>query len=235
MAKPEVNPNKIVVFTGSGISASSGIPMFRFGIDALWANHRVEDVATIGALKKNPEKVIQFFNERKADMKDALPTKAHIAIAALEQKYEVVVITTNIDNLHEKAGSTNVIHVHGNAFNARSSVDDELIYNLGDDPIVIGSLCEHGEQLRPDVVLFGEDVHLKSKAQSELKTAAKVIIIGSSLTVKPICNIFKAARGRAEKLIVAPDRLKAPFGFKHFHATADEIVPKVVERWLRPQ
>lgn len=233
MGKPEVNPRKIVVFTGSGISAASGIPMFRFGIDALWSNHPVEEVATAGALKRNPEKVIKFFNDRKADMKDASPTQAHIAIAKLEEKYDVVVITTNIDNLHEKAGSTNVIHVHGNAFKARSSVDADLIYDLGDLPIHIGDCCEHGEQLRPDVVLFGEEVHLKTKAQSELKDAGKVLIVGSSLTVKPICNIFKAARGRAEKLIVAPDRLKKPFGFKHYYATADEIIPKIAERWLK--
>lgn len=232
MGKPEVNPRKIAVFTGSGISAASGIPMFRFGVDALWANHLVEEVATVEALERNPVKVIQFFNDRKEDMKDAAPTEAHIAIAKLEQKFDVVVITTNIDNLHEKAGSTNVIHVHGNAFKARSSIDPELVYDLGDLPIHIGDCCAHGEQLRPDVVLFGEDVHLKNKAQSELKDASKVLIVGSSLTVKPICNIFKAARGRAEKLIVAPDRLRKPFGFKHYFATADEIVPKIVDRWL---
>lgn len=232
MTKPEVKLNKIVVFTGAGISLASGIPTFRFGEDALWANHKVSEVATASALKKNPEAVIAFFNDRKSEILHAEPTQAHTAIAKLEAKYEVVVITTNLDNLHEKAGSTNVIHVHGNIMNARSSVDCNLVYPMGDKPIRVGDLCEHGEQLRPDVVLFEEAVELKSVAQKELKDAGKVAIIGSSLSVKPICNIFKAARGRAEKYIIAPDMGKPPFGFKPIYAKAEEYVPILCNRWM---
>ncbi|EGR2229320.1 Sir2 family NAD-dependent protein deacetylase [Vibrio parahaemolyticus] len=232
MAKPEVNHRKIVVFTGAGISLAAGIPTFRFGEDALWANHKVSEVATASALRKNPEAVISFFNDRKADILQAEPTQAHIAIANLEEKYEVVVITTNLDNLHEKAGSTNVIHVHGNIMNARSAVDSSLVYPMGDKPICIGDLCEHGAQLRPDVVLFDENVELKSVAQKELKDAGKVVIIGSSLSVKPICNIFKAARGRADKYLVAPDRIKPPYGFKPIYAKAEEYIPRLCKRWM---
>nr|WP_229648954.1 Sir2 family NAD-dependent protein deacetylase [Vibrio splendidus]MCC4879462.1 NAD-dependent protein deacylase [Vibrio splendidus] len=233
MAKQPINPNKIVVFTGAGVSVESGIPTFRFGDDALWANHDVDEVATKGALKRNPGKVISFFNDRKLEMLSAKPNVAHKAIAELEKRYEVVVITTNLDNLHEQAGSTNVIHVHGNTMNARSSVDESLVYPMGDKPIEIGMVCAHGEQLRPDIVLFDEEVHLKLAAQNELKDAAKVLIVGSSLSVKPISTIFKAARGGAEKIIVAPDFVKRPFGFKHIYAKATEYVPQVCARWMR--
>lgn len=233
MAKCDVNPRKIVVFTGAGISIDSGIPAFRFGEDALWCNHNVNEVATKAALNKSPEKVIDFFNERKKEILAVEPNVAHYAIAKLEEQYEVVVITTNIDDLHERAGSTNVIHVHGSILNARSSEDHELVYSLGDKFIQVGDKCEKGSQLRPDIVLFDEEVHLKTSAQQELKDASKVMIIGSSLSVKPICNIFRAARGRAEKLIVTPERIRPPYGFKHYPEKSSRVVPLICEKWLR--
>ncbi|WP_210498380.1 SIR2 family NAD-dependent protein deacylase [Vibrio crassostreae] len=231
MAKPEINPKKIVVFTGSGVSAASGLATFR-DQNGLWNNFNVEEVASLRGYKKNPEKVIQFYNDRKKEMMAAKPNAAHRAIADLEKKFEVVVITTNIDTLHEAAGSSNVIHIHGNITNARSSLDPELIYPLGDNPIEMGQTCEHGEQLRPDVVFFGESVDKYPMAREELKDAARVLVVGSSFTVKPASSMFKAARGRADKLIVCLDIQKKPYGFRIVRERAEDFLPHLVQRWL---
>lgn len=230
--KPQIDPKKIVVFTGAGISVASGLSTFNDDT-GMWHDVSVSSVATKLALETNPQGVISFWNERKKEMNDAQPSLAHLAIAKLEEKYDVTVITTNVDNLHEKAGSSKVMHLHGSINRARSSKCDDLIYDIEEKLIGIGELCEKNSQLRPDVVMYDENPYLIDEARQELKTAAKVLVIGSSLSVKPACNIFKAARGRAEKILVGFKVFKLPFGFRMIRNKADLAVPKIVERWLR--
>lgn len=231
MPKKPINKNKIVVISGSGISAESGIPSFRFDDDSLWNNHDPYEVATIEAWKRCPEKVISFFNELKLLCLNAKPNAAHIAIAELEAFYQVTVITTNLDTLHEQAGSTNVLHLHGDITKARSQVDNAVI-EKNHDMIQVGELCEHGSQVKPDVVLFGERVDGVQEAKAELKDAGKVLVIGTSLTVKPASGIPNAARGRAEKIIVNPGKMKVPYGYRQVHEQAGTVVPRIVQRWI---
>lgn len=231
MAKKEVNKNKIVVFSGAGISVESGIPTFRMDSDSLWNNHDPSEVATAGALRKNPEKVIKFTNDLKEICRKAEPNEAHKAIAALEEFYEVVVITTNLDNLHERAGSTNVIHIHGDITKARSQVDNSLI-EKGSELIKIGETCQHGVQVRPDIVLFGESVDKVTEAKQEFKDAGRVIVVGTSLSVMPAANIPKAARGRALKVLINPALMRVPYGYRHIPERATTALPRIVKRWL---
>lgn len=231
MSKREINKKKIVVFSGAGVSVESGIPAFRFDSNSLWNNHDPNEVATYGAWKHSPERVIGFVNDLKAICLDAEPNEAHKAIAALEEFYEVVVITTNLDNLHERAGSTNVIHIHGDITKARSQVDDALI-NKKSEMIKIGELCEHGEQIRPDIVLFGEEVCKIQEAKAELKDAGRVIVVGTSLSVKPASGIPKAARGRAIKVLINPAMMKVPYGFRQIPEKATRALPRIASRWI---
>lgn len=229
--KKEINFKKIVVFTGAGISAESGLKTFR-DEDGLWNEHSVDEVATKLALRKNPEKVIDFHNDLKSKVELAEPNAAHYAIAKLEEKFDVVVITTNVDDLHERAGSSRVIHIHGDITKARSSIDPNLRYELGAEKIKIGDTCEKGSQLRPDVVLFDEAVPEVTAAKAELKDAGKVLIVGSSLSVKPSCNIFKAVRGRADKKLVGFKVSKLPYGFIMYREKATVAVPRITDAWL---
>lgn len=147
----KINERKIVVLTGAGVSAESGIPTFR-DANGLWKRFPVKELATPGGWKENPQRVLEFYNERRKQMCEAQPNKAHLAIFDLERQYEVIVITQNIDDLHERAGSQNVIHVHGEILKARSSLDEDLVYHIGNKLIRMGDLCEKGSQLRPHVV-----------------------------------------------------------------------------------
>ncbi|HAH59086.1 MAG TPA: NAD-dependent protein deacylase, partial [Bacteroidales bacterium] len=149
------NQQRIVVLTGSGISAESGISTFRDS-DGLWENHRVEDVATYDAWLSNQELVLNFYNQRRRQLAEVKPNAAHYALAALEAEYEVHIITQNVDDLHERAGSTNIIHLHGELVKARSSKYDDLIYDVEYNEIKAGDCCERGAQLRPHIVWFGE-------------------------------------------------------------------------------
>ncbi|WP_425263808.1 Sir2 family NAD-dependent protein deacetylase [Vibrio owensii] len=230
--KKDINFNKVVVFTGAGVSAESGLKTYR-DIDGLWYNHNINDVATKAAFKRDPEAVINFWNYLKGEISAAEPNEAHKAIAKLEAKYEVVVITTNVDDLHERAGSSHVIHIHGDITKARSPIDPDLKYDLGPEGIEFGKLCDMGGQLRPDVVLFDEAVPGVTEARAQLKDAGKVLIIGSSLSVAPACNIFKAVRGRAEKKLVGFKVKKLPFGFTMYREKATEAVPRIINKWLR--
>ncbi|BBI59553.1 hypothetical protein HSBAA_08590 [Vreelandella sulfidaeris] len=158
-----VSPH-LVVFTGSGISAESGIKTFRAS-DGLWENHPVEEVATPQAWKRNPQQVLDFYNQRREQIRRAKPNAAHKALASLEQAgFTVNIITQNIDDLHERAGSRNVLHLHGEILKARSSVDERMRYPLPKGGIELGNICDKGSQLRPDVVWFGESVPLFAEA-----------------------------------------------------------------------
>ncbi len=229
MPKP-IDENKVVVFTGAGISAASGLKTFRDS-DGLWNNHAIEDVATPYGWENDPQRVLDFYNSYRVEASRAEPNLAHLAIASLEKKFTVIVITQNVDGLHERAGSSNVIHLHGELSMARSTTNDQLIYNIGNQPINLGDHCDEGSQLRPHIVWFGEKMLNNESARQHLSSAARVLVIGSSLSVEPAASLLKKARFHAEKIIVSLDIDKKPFGFYWLRAEATKAVPHIVEAW----
>ena len=183
---------KIAVFTGSGISAESGIKTFRDAVNGLWYNYKVEEVAHKNAwTKKNQAKVLEFYNERRSQLANVEPNQAHLDLAKLEQHFEVTIITQNVDDLHERAGSTNVIHLHGELTKVRSTYNPHFIYDWGYKPLHIGDKCIKNSQLRPHVVWFGEelDEELVAIATEKIHEADYIIIIGTSLEVYPANKI----------------------------------------------
>lgn len=198
-----MSKKKIVVFTGAGISAESGLKTFRDS-GGLWEEYKVEDVATPEAWEKDPEMVLGFYNMRLRQVLNAKPNAAHLAIAELEKKFEVQIITQNIDDLHERAGSTNVLHLHGEITKSRSSVDDDLIYNVKGGQIRAGEKCEKGSQLRPHIVWFGEAVPLMEVASKMVATAEIFIIVGTSLNVYPAAGLVDYAPAATPKYLVDP-------------------------------
>ena len=230
--KPEINPNKIVVFTGAGISAESGLKTFRDS-NGLWNGFKVEDVATPDAWRANPASVLQFYNERRKEAFNAVPNAAHEAIAKLEEKYEVVVITQNVDDLHERGGSSNIIHVHGQLNYARSSKNDSLLYLYDNGkPIEIGDFCEEGSQLRPHIVWFGEHIHHYEEACKHVMTAGKVLVIGTSLSVFPAAAVLDYSSPDAEKVIITREIDFKPPGYALLRGDAATLVPSAVNIWL---
>jgi NAD-dependent deacetylase len=228
--KPRIQPNKIVVLSGSGISAESGIPTFR-DANGLWNSFSWQELASPEAWQQRPEMVLAFYNERRLKAWQAQPNAGHLALAALEARFEVVVITQNVDELHERAGSSHVLHLHGQLAYARGSAS-RWRYRIEDKPIVLGQLCQDGTQLRPDIVWFGEDVENFEQACLHVASAAKVLVVGTSLSVFPAASLVKLARGCAEKVLVVPEPTKAPFGFLFKRGTATEILPMLAEKWL---
>lgn len=194
---------KIVVLTGAGVSAESGLRTFRDS-DGLWEEHRIEDVASPEGWKRNPELVLDFYNQRRRDVLKAKPNKGHSAIAQLEEKFEVVVVTQNIDNLHERAGSSNVIHLHGEILKSRSTLDAKLIYKCEGD-ILIGDKCEKGSQLRPFIVWFNEAVPMIEVAAREVSSADLFIIAGTSLQVYPAAGLINYVHPTIPKFLVDPN------------------------------
>lgn len=226
-----INANKVVVLTGAGVSAESGLQTFRDS-DGLWNNYSFLELATPEAWRAHPQVVLEFYNERRRLALEAQPNMAHLAVAELEKQYEVVVVTQNVDDLHERAGSTNVIHLHGELVKARSTFDDGLIYDIGNKDINLGDRCEKGGQLRPHIVWFGEAIHNYDVSASHMRTAGKILVIGTSLTVYPAAGLLQEARHQAEKVIVSLYIEQKPSGFKFIRGAAAEVVPTIVETWL---
>lgn len=177
----------IVVLTGAGISAESGIQTFR-DADGLWEGHNVLEVATPEGWEQNQPLVLDFYNKRRAQLKEVTPNLAHTSLVLLEKKFNVSIITQNVDDLHERAGSTNVIHLHGELLKSRSSVNDTLIYNCTTD-IKMGDICELKSQLRPHIVWFGEEVPMLDLAVEITSKAYILLIIGTSMQVYPAANL----------------------------------------------
>lgn len=223
--------DKVVVFTGAGVSAESGLKTFRY-MGGLWNEYAIEDVASPEGWMRNPSAVLDFYNERRRAVLAAEPNAAHRAIARLQEAFDVVVITQNVDDLHERAGSTNVIHVHGEILKARSSIDPSLIYALNKPTIELGELCKKGSQLRPDVVWFGEDVRHMADCLEHFATASRIITVGTSLTVYPAAGLVKKARFSAEKYLISPEAQKIPYGFRFLRGQAATVVPHVVTCWI---
>lgn len=180
---------KLVVFTGAGISAESGIKTFRDS-GGLWEEHKIEDVATFDAWTKNRALVLDFYNQRRKQLKDVKPNAAHLLVAELQKEFDVQVITQNVDNLHERAGSKQVLHLHGELMKARSTVDPRLVYDLKSYEIKEGDLCEKGSQLRPHIVWFGEMVPAMETANAMASQADLFVVIGTSLNVYPAAGVI---------------------------------------------
>lgn len=179
---------KIVVLTGAGISAESGIQTFR-DADGLWEGHDVLKVASPDGFTKNPELVLDFYNQRRKQLHNVKPNQAHYNLVALEKDYDVEIITQNVDNLHEKAGSKNILHLHGELLKVRSTLDQSIILDWKND-LHLGDLCPKKSQLRPHIVWFGEMVPLLEKAIKITKRADILIIIGTSMQVYPAASLI---------------------------------------------
>ena len=233
MPRPSIDPNKLVVLSGAGISAPSGLATFR-DQGGLWDRYRIEDVATPEAWAKNPALVLEFYNARRAQAAAAQPNDGHRAIAALEMHFKVVVITQNVDELHERAGSSHVIHLHGELTKARSTSDPALVYHIGGEPMRPGDQCARGSQLRPHIVWFGESVPQLEFAAEEIENAGIVIVVGTSLSVFPAAGLVRSARFHAKKYLVDLDPPPPPFGFSVVRGSAEKALPALVERLLNP-
>ena len=190
----------IVILSGAGISAESGLKTFRDG-DGLWMGYNVEDVATPGAFKKNPQLVLNFYNERRRDVTAAKPNAAHIGLAELEKEFDVTIITHNIDDLHERGGSTNVLHLHGEIFKMRSVADEDTVYEIRGD-INVGDTDKNGSQLRPYIVWFEEPVPMIEKAVSILNDCDYFVVVGTSLQVYPAASLLHYAPPFLPKFII---------------------------------
>ncbi|HEY3812765.1 MAG TPA: NAD-dependent deacylase [Caulobacteraceae bacterium] len=224
---------KIVVFTGAGVSQESGLRTFR-DMGGLWQEHNIEDVASPEGFERNPAMVLEFYNQRRRKLGEVEPNAAHRAIAELERDFDVVVVTQNVDDLHERAGSTRVVHIHGEILKNRSSVDPALRYPAGGKiDIDLGDLCEKGSQLRPDVVWFGEDVLHYPESVQHFRDADRVLVVGTSLTVVPAAGLIRYAAAKAEKVVVALDLDTVPHGFHFLRGKATEMVPQVTDAWRR--
>ena len=202
---------KITVLTGAGVSAESGISTFRDS-DGLWENHNVEDVASIEGWYRNPSLVLDIYNQRRAQLAQVHPNPAHVAIAELEDGYDVTVVTQNVDNLHERAGSTRIIHLHGeltkvrpeNACNEMDGFSEDTVFDIGTDSIEIGDLAPNGAQLRPHIVWFGEAVPKIDAAIDAVEAADILLIVGTSLQVYPAAGLYRYARMDTPIYIIDP-------------------------------
>lgn len=203
MGKP-----KIAVLTGAGISAESGIRTFRDS-NGLWEEHRIEDVASPEGWSADPAFVLKFYNERRRQLLQCEPNRAHIALAELEEKYDVTIITQNVDDLHERGGSSRIIHLHGELLKARSSWNEELVYDWGKD-INIGDVCEEGSQLRPFIVWFGEAVPMMEKAVPAVRNADIFIVIGTSMLVYPAAGLINYTSYETPKWLIDPNEMSLP-------------------------
>lgn len=224
---------RVVVLSGAGISAESGLQTFR-GADGLWEGHRVEDVATPQAWAANPALVLDFYNQRRRAVRAAEPNAAHRALVELEQAYDVRIITQNVDDLHERAGSTAVLHLHGQIRQARSTRDPSLITDLGDRDIALGDRCPLGSQWRPHIVWFGEMVPAMEEAVEILADADVLLVIGTSLQVYPAASLAFEAPRRTRRIVINPDapRDVQRAEFEVVAATATTGVPQVVQSLL---
>ncbi|MDQ3190242.1 MAG: NAD-dependent deacylase [Bacteroidota bacterium] len=195
---------ELIVFTGAGMSAESGIKTFRDS-GGLWEKYDINEVATPEAWNKNQNLVLDFYNARRKQVLAAIPNEAHYALVRLEKKYNVTVITQNIDDLHERAGSKNVLHLHGEITKSRSSTDPLLIYPIKEGEIKAGDICEKGSQLRPHIVWFGEEVPEMEKAMKMVEKADVFIVIGTSLNVFPAASLIYNTKAEAQTYLIDPN------------------------------
>lgn len=222
---------KIVALTGAGISAESGIRTFRDS-GGLWEGFDIMEVATPQGWAKNRELVLEFYNERRKKALSAQPNAGHMALASLEEEFEVTVITQNVDNLHEKAGSTQVIHLHGELFKSRSTLDESLIYDIEGWALRLGDKCEKGSQLRPHIVWFGELVPMMDMAIAEVMTADFFMVIGTSMVVYPAASLIDYVPNNAPKFVIDPmmPALDQSSNLYRYEEAASTSVQKAIEK-----
>ena len=194
---------KLVVISGAGISAESGISTFRDS-NGLWENHDIMEVASFDGWLKNKELVLDFYNKRREQVLTCIPNLAHTTLADLEKDFEVQIITQNVDDLHERAGSKHVLHLHGELLKVRSTVDKNLVYPWSKE-VTLYDKCEKGSQLRPHIVWFGEEVPMIEPALSLVQDADILLVIGTSLLVYPAAGLINYAKKGAQKYIVDPN------------------------------
>lgn len=221
---------KVVVLTGAGISAESGIPTFR-DANGLWEGHAIEDVATPEAWNRNAALVLDFYNQRRKGALAVQPNEGHKALADLEKHFEVSIITQNVDNLHEKAGSSNVLHLHGELFKSRSTADENLLYDIEGWELKQGDCCEKGSQLRPHIVWFGEEVPMMEPAIAEAVEADILIVVGTSMQVYPAASLLYYVDDEVPKYIIDP-KLPIVHPRPNLHMLEDKAsvgVPKVCQ------
>jgi len=222
----------IVVLTGAGISAESGISTFR-DANGLWENHNIHDVASPEGFRRNPALVLDFYNQRRKQLLTCEPNAGHKALVKLEEKFDVHIITQNVDDLHERAGSTKVLHLHGELRKARSTRNERLVYSWDKD-ILQGDLAEDGHQLRPHIVWFGEAVPMIEKAVEITRKADILIIIGTSLQVYPAAGLIHYTDFDVLRYLVDPNELSASelSSITFIRATATEGVPRLADQLL---
>ena len=225
--------NKVVVLTGAGMSADSGLKTFRDS-DGLWEGHDIKEVATPQAWERDKELVLEFYNQRRKQAHSVDPNAGHKALAKLEEQYDVTIITQNVDDLHERGGASEVIHLHGELSKVRSEDDPSLIYDIGGDPIELGDTADDGAQLRPHVVWFGEPVPNMSKAAEVVPQADILIVIGTSLVVYPAAGLVDLVDQEIPKYIIDPatPELRTLEGWKHIQKPAAEGTPKLIQELL---
>lgn len=223
----------LVVLSGAGISAESGIPTFR-DADGLWEGYDVSEVATPEGWHKNPALVLEFYNQRRKKALEVTPNKGHEIVSALEKYFKVTVVTQNVDNLHERAGSTHVIHLHGSLFESRSTLDESLVYPIAGWELNIGDKCEKGSQLRPNIVWFGEMVPMMDVAVRYVSKADLFVIVGTSLAVYPAAGLIDYVPFDVPKYIVDP-KLPDLRHIPHLYSFAEKAsvgMAKVMESLL---
>jgi NAD-dependent deacetylase len=197
--------SRIIVFTGAGMSAESGLNTFRDN-GGLWENHKVEEVASINAWRKNPLRVLEFYNQRRRQLREASPNKGHLAIASLQTTYpNLQVITQNVDDLHEKAGQKDVLHLHGELQFVKSTGPNSVAFPLKGTELNLGDLCSDGFQLRPNIVWFGEMVPAIDEAALLVEACDILIVVGTSLTVYPAANLLNFVKEGVEILSIDPE------------------------------
>lgn len=208
-----MNDVKIVILTGAGISAESGLSTFRDS-GGLWEGHNVMDVASPEGWSRDKKLVLDFYNQRRRQLQNAKPNEAHLALVDLEKKYDVTIITQNVDDLHERAGSSNIIHLHGELNKARSTEDENLIYDLDGSDITVDCRCEKGSQLRPHIVWFGEMVPMMDEAIRHSLSADIYIVIGTSLVVYPAASLLEFVKNESPKYLIDPNK---PENYFHYN------------------
>ncbi len=223
----------IVVLSGAGMSADSGLATFR-DAGGLWEGYNVEEVASIRGWEKDREKVLEFYNKRREQVFDAKPNAGHYAIARLESDFDVTIVTQNVDNLHERAGSSNVIHLHGLLNEARSEKDPNLVIDIGTKPIKIGDKASDGSQLRPNVVWFGEPVPMIEKATEVVMEADIFIVVGTSLAVYPAAGLVNYAPYDIPKYLVDPavPEIRLSSEWEHIQENAETGLPSLTNKLI---
>ena len=222
----------LVFFTGAGISAESGLRTFRDS-DGLWEEYKIEDVATPEAFARDPGLVLHFYNQRREQVLNARPNAAHRTIAELEEQFDVHVVTQNIDDLHERAGSSHVVHLHGEIRKARSTKDPRSVTEINGPTLLLGDRCSLGSQLRPHIVWFGEEVPMLDKAAEIIEQADVLVVVGSSLQVYPAASLIHCTSTACAIHVVDPSDVESGSGHvTHWNEKASSGVARLAS-WLR--